>query len=77
MILTFEAPYWMKYWIRIPQVMAHCCSDTTRPRISLGAISDWYTGTTLDAIPMDMPGTSQPRFGQFGDRRARKAFPDQ
>ena len=32
-----DEPYWMKYWIRIPHVMAHCWSETTLPRISLGA----------------------------------------
>lgn len=37
----FEAPYWTKYWMKIPQVIAHCWRVTTRPRISLGAISAW------------------------------------
>jgi hypothetical protein len=26
-------------YIKMPQVIAHCCSDTTLPRISFGAIS--------------------------------------
>jgi hypothetical protein len=36
----------------MPQVMAHCWSETMRPRIAGGVISDWYKGTVEEAKPI-------------------------
>jgi hypothetical protein len=46
--------------MRIPQVMAHCWKVMTRPLISRGAISAWYTGTTADATPTPRPERKRP-----------------
>ena len=48
-------------------VMAHCCSETIRPRMLWFVISDWYRGTQDEASPIDIPeitrpATSIPRF---------------
>jgi hypothetical protein len=38
--LMYEQPNWMKYWIKIPHVIDHCCNETMRPRICGAVISD-------------------------------------
>jgi hypothetical protein len=38
--LMYEHPNWTKYCSMIPQVIDHCCMDTSRPRIEGAVISD-------------------------------------
>lgn len=58
--LIYEHPNSTKYWRKMPQVMDHCCIDTSRPRIAGAVISDWYSGTTADASPTATPDTTRP-----------------
>jgi len=50
-LLTIEA-------IKRPIVMASWYAQTKAPRIHLGAISDWYKGTSTDIVPTPMPATN-------------------
>jgi hypothetical protein len=45
--------------VKMPSVIASCCSDARRPRRSFGEISAMYAGATTDAMPMPRPPTTR------------------
>lgn len=45
----------MKYMMRMPQVIAHCCMLMSLPRLDGGEISEMYTGTWAEQIPTQKP----------------------
>ena len=51
---VLEQPYAIRYMIRIPHSIAHCCIPTIRPRMLAGASSARYTQTCEDVTPTDL-----------------------
>jgi hypothetical protein len=45
--------------VKMPSVIASCCSDARRPRRSFGEISAMYAGATTEAMPMPRPPTTR------------------